>query len=88
MSAENGFWRGRYGILLALLPPLLAVALFQLALDAPLLGLAGLVFGIAVLFYCWGPRDLDLDVTAILDAPDADPRRQRSWSTCDADTPT
>lgn len=75
MSAENGFWRGRYGILLALLPPLLAVALFQLALDAPLLGLAGLVFGIAVLFYCWGPRDLDLDVEAIMETGDTGARR-------------
>ena len=68
-------WRGRYGIALALLPPLLVVALFQIALDAPLLGLAGLLFGIAVLFYCWGPRDLDLDVEAIVAAPDAAARR-------------
>lgn len=74
MPAE-GFWRGRYGIVLALLPPLLAVGLFQLALDAPLLGLAGLVFGIAVLFYCWGPRDLDLDVEAIIQAADPPARR-------------
>ena len=67
---DGGFWRGRYGIALALLPPLLLVALFQLALDAPLLGLAGLLFAIAVLFYCWGPRDLDVDVEAIIAAPD------------------
>ena len=67
---QESLWRGRYGIALALLPPLLVVALFQIALDAPLLGLAGLLFGIAVLFYCWGPRDLDLDVEAIVAAPD------------------
>ena len=73
--AGGGAWRGRYGIALALLPPLLLVALFQLALDAPLLGLAGLVFGIAVLFYAWGPRDLDLDVEAIVAAPDLAARR-------------
>ena len=73
--AQESLWRGRYGVALALLPPLLVVALFQIALDAPLLGLAGLLFGIAVLFYCWGPRDLDLDVEAIVAAPDAAGRR-------------
>ena len=71
----TGFWRGRYGIVLALLPPLLLVGLFQAALDKPLLGFAGLLFAIAVLFYSWGPRDLDLDVEAIVDAPD--PHRAR-----------
>jgi len=73
---QEGAWRGRYGIALALLPPLLAVVLFQVALDAPLLGLGGLLFGIAVLFYCWGPRDLDVDVEAIIAAPDPAARRE------------
>jgi AmpE protein len=72
----DGFWRGRYGVALALVPPLLAVGLFQLAVDAPLLGLAGLVLGIAVLFYCWGPRDLDVDVEAIVEARDPAARRE------------
>ena len=78
----DGAWRGRYGIALALLPPVLLVALFQAALDAPLLGLAGLLFGIAVLFYSWGPRDLDIDVEAILSAPDSASRSEaalRLW---------
>jgi AmpE protein len=75
-NPSDGFWRGRHGIVLALLPPLLVVALFQLALDKPLYGLAGLVFAIAVLFYSWGPRDLDLDVEAIVDAPDPAARRE------------
>src|SRR3970282_994329 len=47
----------------------------QSALDRPLLGLAGLVFALAVLFYTWGPRDLDVDVEAILDARDPLARR-------------
>jgi AmpE protein len=67
----QGPWQGRWGIALALLPPLLPVALLQWALDMPLYGIVGLAFGIGVLFYCWGPRDLDLDVDAIVDAPDA-----------------
>lgn len=73
---SDGLWRGRYGIVLALLPPLLAVALFQWTLDEPLFGLVGLMFGIAVLFYSWGPRDLDLDVEAIVAAPDPIARRE------------
>ena len=67
---DGAFWRGRWGLLLALLPPLLVVVLFQAALDAPLLGLVGLLFGVAVLFYAWGPRDLDVDVDALLSAED------------------
>jgi AmpE protein len=72
---EGSFWRGRFGIALALVVPLLVVGLLQLALDQPLWGLVGLLFDIGVLFYCWGPRDLDLDVAAILEAPEAGTRR-------------
>ena len=87
---EGSLWRGRFGIALALAVPLLAAGLLQVALDRPLLGFAGLLqvaldqplwgfvgllFDIVVLFWCWGPRDLDLDVAAILDAPDATSRR-------------
>lgn len=67
---DDGFWRGRYGIVLALLPPVLLVALFQVALDDAAFGLPALVFGIAVLFYAWGPRDLDVDVDAVAEARD------------------
>jgi AmpE protein len=41
-----------------------------------------MLLAIAVLFYCWGPRDLDQDVEAILAAPDAASRREaasRLW---------
>ena len=71
----DGFWRGHWSSVLALLPPLLVVVIFQAALDKPLLGLAGLLFAIAALFYCWGPRDLDLDVEAIVVATDPASRR-------------
>ena len=72
---EGSFWRGRYGIALALVLPLLVVGLLQVALDKPVWGFVGLLFDIAVLFYCWGPRDLDLVVAAVLDAADAVARR-------------
>jgi AmpE protein len=71
----QGLWQGRWGIALALLPLLPIIALLQWVLDTPLYGVVGLLFGIGVLFYCWGPRDLDLDVGAIVDAPDAAARQ-------------
>ncbi|HLM52535.1 MAG TPA: hypothetical protein VK325_02830 [Pseudoxanthomonas sp.] len=80
--AEAGFWRGRYGLALALAPPLLLAAMVQWWLDARLLGLPSLLFGVAVLAYAWGPRDLDLDVEAIVDASNAAARSQaiaRLW---------
>lgn len=73
--SSGSAWYRRWGIAIALVPPLLAVGLFQLALDEPLYGLAGLLFGIAVLFYAWGPRDLDLDVDAVADATEPLSRR-------------
>lgn len=79
---EGSVWRGRYGIAIALLPPLLLVALLQWALDEPVYGLIGLLFGIAVLVYAWGPRDLDVDVEAVIDAHDTQARREaiaRLW---------
>src|SRR3546814_7371770 len=66
----DGFWRGRFGIALALLPPILLVLLFQLALAGSVLDLPALVFGIVALFYAWGPRDLDVDVDAVVEAGD------------------
>jgi AmpE protein len=66
----DGFWRGRFGIALALVPPLLVVLLFQLALRDSVYGLPAILFGVAVLFYTWGPSDLDLDVDAIVEARD------------------
>lgn len=48
--------------------------LIQLVLDHVLFGLPGFAFAVVVLFYCWGPRDLDADIEAVLKAPDSDRR--------------
>lgn len=69
------FWRGRWGLLLTLGLVLLLVGLLQAGLGGRMYGLPGFVFAVAVLFYSWGPRDLDLDVEAVIDAPDADGKR-------------
>lgn len=72
---EGSFWRGRGGLVVALAPIALLVSLFQIALHEVMFGLPGLVFGVAVLFYAWGPRDLDVDVEAVANAPDPLARR-------------
>ncbi len=58
------------------LPLLLVIAtgLVHAALHARWLGLLELAFMVAVLFLCWGPRDLDADIDAVLKAPDYDRR--------------
>lgn len=62
----------------ALLLPAIAFALcalIQFVLGHVLFGLPLFAFGVIVLFYCWGPRDLDADIDAVLKAPDGDRRR-------------
>ncbi len=75
--ADGGPWRARWGIALAVLPPVLLVPLLQLAFSGVLYGLLGLLFGVVVLALAWGPRDLDVDVEAVLDAGDPATRRER-----------
>lgn len=74
-ASRPAFWRGRGGIALAVLPPVLLVGALQWALHTPLAGVLGLLFALAVLFWAWGPRDLDTDVAAVVDATDGAARR-------------
>ena len=72
-------WRGdgataaRPALLLLVLVFLLCV-LIQSALDHVLFGLPLFAFAVIVLFFCWGPRELDGDIEAVLKAPDRDQR--------------
>jgi AmpE protein len=63
-----------FGLVLCIGVPVLACALVQVALHGKLLVLFALAFATAVLFYCWGPRDLERDIEAIDKAPDSDRR--------------
>lgn len=54
--------------------PVLVCALLQWALHGVLFGLSAFLFAAAMLFYCWGPRDLELDVETIEKAPDSERR--------------
>ncbi len=73
-TAADGFWRGRQGALLAVAPFVLLLAVVQGLLHDRLFGLPSLLLGIAVLAICWGPRDLDRDIEAVIDADDATTR--------------
>ena len=73
--AGQGAWQGRFGLLLAVGLPVAAVGAVQWALRDLAYGLPGFLFALAVLIYTWGPRDLDLDVDAVIDAPDPGSRR-------------
>src|SRR3546814_13155244 len=70
----DGFWRGRFGIALALLPPLLLLPLFQLALAGSVLGLPQLVFGLVPLFYPCAPPTPHFAFDAVVDGAAMVPR--------------
>lgn len=58
-------------VVLALLPPLAACLLLSWLFDRPPLGeWLELIFSLLVLLFCFGPRELEVDVEAILKAPD------------------
>jgi AmpE protein len=72
---ENTGWRGGLGLVFAIAPPLVLVGLLQAALHHEPLGLLSFLFALAILFYAWGPRDLDHDVEAVVEAGDPEARR-------------
>lgn len=61
-------WEGPVGVLIAVGLPVLGVAVLQDVLHAVLFGLPGFLFGIAVLLFCLGPKNLDRQVQSFLEA--------------------
>ena len=68
-------WQGRFGLMIAVGLPVLAVGALQFLLDGSFYGLPLFAFALLVLLYTWGPRDLDLDVDAVIEARDGEARR-------------
>lgn len=75
LFAGQSAWQGRFGLLLGVGLPVLLVAAVQFLLDDHWYGLPLFAFALVVLIYTWGPRDLDLDVDAVIDARDPASRR-------------
>jgi len=75
-GSGQDWFASRFALILSLGAPILLVGLLHGLLSQWWFGLAGLVFAVVVLFYCWGPRDLDLDVEAAASAEDPDARRE------------
>ncbi len=75
LGENDGALRGRAGLALILTLPVLLIGLLQISLRDPLYGLPGFGFAVLMLFYCWGPRDLDLDVERVVDATDTQGKR-------------
>lgn len=75
LGAGGGRLRG-VALWIGLGLPLLALAALQWWLSGWAYGLPSLLLGIVALFYAWGPRDLDLDVEAVIDAEGQEARRE------------
>ncbi|GAB2503944.1 hypothetical protein [Arenimonas alkanexedens] len=68
-------WPSRLGLLLAVGLPLLVVGAVQYLIDDLWYGLPAFFFSLLALVYTWGPRDLSLDVEAVIDARGPEARR-------------
>lgn len=85
-SHDTNGYASPLAILASLGLPLALCALVQHGLSGAFFGLPSFVFGLAMLFYCWGPRDLDLDVEAALEAPDPESYRAAMRAIAGEDT--
>ena len=68
-------WPNRIGLLLAVGLPLLVIGAVQFLIDDLWYGLPAFFFSLIALVYTWGPRDLSLDVEAVIDARTPEARR-------------
>ena len=65
--------------------PALIVALVQFGFENALFGLIALILATVVLYYCWGPRDLERDVETVVKAPDSERRAAALHALRDSD---
>lgn len=70
----TAWWQGRFGGLCSVGLPVLVIAIPQFLFHGLGYGLPSFLLATVVLFYCWGPRDLDADIGAVTHAEDRDAR--------------
>lgn len=63
--AQTQFWQSGAALILSIGLPVAMLALVQWSLRGSWWGLPSFAVAALVLFYCWGPRDLDIEVEAI-----------------------
>lgn len=88
LSGATTGWNGNAALALIAGVPVLLIGLLQFALWHSLWGVPSFVFALALLFYCWGPRNLDQDVEAIVAAPDAQRKREACANLISTDAAT
>ena len=66
-----GTWGGTLGVLLLVAPPVALAGLLYALLGGALLSLLALIFSVAVLVFCLGPRELDAEAGRYVDAIEA-----------------
>ena len=66
--AGGSLWSGRFGGWWSVGLPVLIVALLQILFAGRAYGFPSFLLAMVVLFYCWGPRDLDADIAAVTHA--------------------
>jgi AmpE protein len=74
-------------VLALLLPTVLCALLWWILGHTPLGGLLQLLFSLAVLLYCFGPREFEADLEAILGAPDGVSREAAAQTLADDGSP-
>jgi AmpE protein len=74
-------------LLALLLPTVLCALLWWILGHTPLGGLLQLLFSLAVLLYCFGPREFEADLEAILGAPDGVSREAAAQTLADDGSP-
>jgi AmpE protein len=76
--AGSGIWAGRHGGWWSIGVPVALLALLQFLLWGQAYGFPSFLLATLLLFYCWGPRDLDADIGAVTKPPTA----MRAWLRC------
>ena len=73
--SPNGFWPSAWGLALLILPWVFASGLLAWIFTSVFYGIFGFGFGLAVLFFCMGPRDWREDLDELIHAYTPEQRR-------------